>query len=308
VRVAFLGPEGTWSHEALLVAAPEGFEGFGLPSIRDVILAVRDGAVDRALAPADNALEGSVGPTIDTLALEAPDVVAVGEIVHPISHALIARSAIDLDAIHSVVSHPQASAQSARFLARELPGAAVLPASSTAEAVRLLAGRDAGVAALGSRAAAERFGAVVLRDGVEDESGNTTRFLWLERGAVAARAADANRDDPPAPEDERAGAGQGALRAPGDGPGGRPHRTILLWWGDGASTPGWLVDCLACFAERSINLTRIESRPHRGIRGEFMFLVDLDGDATRAPVSDALEALRLRADHVRVLGSFPTTG
>ena len=277
MRIGFLGPEGTWSHEALLAAQPADARPVPYRTIRSAIIAVRDGAVDRALVPIDNALEGSVGPTLDTLLFEAPGVVAVGEVVQPVSHALVAARAVALDAITSVHSHPQASAQSARFLAEELPQATVVTATSTAAAIQALGAAPEGVAALGSRAAAERYDAVVLRDAVEDVPGNSTRFLWLTREGGALR---------------RSPAGAG------------PCRTIVAWWGDAAATPGWLVACLGCFASRSINLTRIESRPHREIRAEYVFLVDLDGAAGTPQVDAALDELRTRADVVRVIGSY----
>ena len=296
--VGFLGPEGTWSHEALLAAggAGSGDVAIPFPTIRDTILAVRDGAVDRALVPIDNALEGSVGPTIDTLCLEAGDVVAVGEVVHPISHMLVAREELELDAITRVVSHPQASAQSARFLAVELPHATVVAATSTAEAVRALGEEPEGTAALGSVAAARRYGAVILREAVEDVAGNTTRFLWLASSREGAAPFAADADPLPA-----VSALPGAVTPPG----AAAHRTIVIWWGVGASTPGWLVACLSCFSSREINLTRIESRPHREVRGEFLFRVDLDGDAASPEVAAALEELGTHADRVRVVGSYP---
>jgi prephenate dehydratase len=285
VRVAFLGPEGTWSHEALLRAAPPEAHHVPYRTIRSAIIAVRDRAVDRALVPIDNALEGSVGPTLDTLLFEAPGVTAVGEVVQPVSHALVAAGDVPLSSITSVHSHPQASAQSARFLAEELPGATIVTATSTAAAIQALAAAPAGTAALGSRAAAERYDAVVLRDAVEDVPGNSTRFLWLTSAPTGSAA--------PGSAPVRGGSEASA------------HRTILAWWGDAAGTPGWLVACLGCFATRSINLTRIESRPHKEIRGEYVFLIDLDGAIGTPAVDEAVDELRRRADVVRVIGSYP---
>ena len=214
-------------------------------------MAVHDGAVDRAVVPIENSLEGPIGVTLDTLA-EEHDVTIVGELVLAVSPCLIAREPIELDAIERVVSHPQPLAQCARFLRDQLPAAEVVPAASTAEAVRIVAAERAPWAALGTRRAAELYGAAVLADGVEDEPGNATRFVWLAR--------DARRR---------------ARRRRG------PTKTSLAFWGSGDDSPGWLVRCLSEFAFRGVNLTKIESRPMRARLGHYRFFVDCEGDARR---------------------------
>lgn len=288
LRVGYLGPDGTHSHEAL--TALPGAGGWSLVpqgSIHAAVLAVQTGDVDRALVPIENSVEGSVNVTLDALALEATDVRIAGEVVHPVHHCLVARESIELDAVRVVLSHPQATAQCAEFLRRELPRAEIRTSSSTAEAVRAVAaGEDGepGRAALGSRAAAERYGAAVLRADVEDVAGNETRFAWLGPAGEAV--------EPPAPARDAADGGR--------------EKTALVWWGTGSATPGWLVRCLSEFAFRGVNLTRIESRPLReaGIR-EYMFFADLEGPADDAPLRDAIAGLRTQAGNVRVLGSFP---
>ena len=136
--------------------------------------------------PIENSLEGSVNATLDALAMETDDVVIVGEVVQPIRHCLIARTALELSEIETVVSHPQANAQCARFIRTRLPNARVLAGSSTADAVRMVADHDGPWAALGNRLAAERYGCLVLRAGVEDVADNETRFVWLARAGAAA--------------------------------------------------------------------------------------------------------------------------
>ena len=161
-----------------------------LPTIFDTVMAVHAGDVDRALVPIENSFEGSVNATLDALAMETEDVAIVGEVVHPIRHCLIASapssSSIEIEA---VVSHPQATAQCARFIRTRLPNARVLAGSSTADAVRLVAEHDGPWAALANRLAAERYGARVLRAGVEDVADNETRFVWLARVGHAAGGA-----------------------------------------------------------------------------------------------------------------------
>jgi prephenate dehydratase len=287
VRVAYLGPAGTFSQEALLASpGASAWEALPQPSVYDAVLAVHDGAADRALVPIENSLEGSVNATLDALAFEADDVVIVGELVHPVRHCLIAREAVPPESIRTVVSHPQASGQCARFIRTRLGAATVVPAASTADAVRLVAegdlpaGTPAPHAALGNRLAAELYGCEVILDGVEDAAGNATRFIW-----VAPRA-----DSTPS--------------GPAVTPSG-PAKTSLVFWGAGSVAPGWLVRCLSEFAFRGVNLTRIESRPLKQGLGSYVFFLDCEGSASAGPVADAIEGLRGQAEVVRVLGSYP---
>jgi len=169
MRAGYFGPEGTYTQEALLAdTAGLELETVPLPTIYDTVMAVHDGLVDTALVPIENSLEGSVNATLDALAMETDDVAIVGEVVQPIRHCLIARTSLELAEIETVVSHPQANAQCARFIRTRLPQARVLAGSSTADAVRVVAGHDGPWAALGNRLAAERYGCLVLRAGVED--------------------------------------------------------------------------------------------------------------------------------------------
>jgi prephenate dehydratase len=237
--------------------------------------------VDRALVPIENSLEGSVNATLDALAIETEDVAIVGEVVHPIRQCLIARTELALSEIEVVVSHPHASAQCARFIRSRLPRAQVLAGRSTAEAVRMVAASEQPWAALGNRLAALRYGCQVLRAGVEDVAGNETRFAWL-----------------------------GPTGAPPGMPGEQPApvglwKTAIVFWGAGSESPGWLVACLSEFADRNVNLTRIESRPRKQGLGRYMFFVDLEGRDSDPHVVNALTGLRAHAEALRVLGSFP---
>src|SRR5437588_6431838 len=219
MQVGYLGPEGTFTHEALIAATrgvrPGGPElgAVPLPTIYDTVMAVRSGDVERALVPIENSLEGSVNATLDALAMETEDVAIVGEVVHPIRHCLIARTPLELSEIEAVVSHPQANAQCARFIRTRLPNARVLAGSSTAEAVRVVAEHDGPWAALGNRLAAERYGCQVLRAGVEDVPDNETRFVWLAPAGTS----------PGGP-----GAGNAEIG---------PWKTAVVFWGVGADAP-----------------------------------------------------------------------
>jgi prephenate dehydratase len=282
MRVGYFGPEGTFTQEALIASVGEAeLELVPLATIYDTVMAVHDGTVDRALVPIENSLEGSVNATLDALAIETENVAIVGEVVHPISQCLIARTELQLSEIEVVVSHPHASAQCARFIRSRLPGAQVLAGSSTAEAVRMVAASEQPWAALGNRLAALRYGCQVLRAGVEDVAGNETRFAWL--GPVGAPSGT--------PGTER-------------GPLG-PWKTAIVFWGAGSESPGWLVACLSEFADRGVNLTRIESRPRRQGLGRYMFFVDLEGHDSEPAVGEALVRLGQHVEALRVLGSFP---
>jgi prephenate dehydratase len=280
MRVAYLGPPGTFSDDALrdavgdrladLEAAPE-------PTVLATIEAVAGGRADLALVPLENSTDGSVRATLDALAFDGPEVSIVGEYDAPITMSLIAARELELGEITKVISHPQPLAQSARFIRTELPAASSRAAASTAEAVREVSVSAEPWAALGTRSAAEIYGCVVLREGVEDSPDNVTRFIWVApRGVV--------------PEGE----GQ--------------WKTSLCFSELGADHPGALVEALTEFSSRSVNLNRIESRPLRRELGRYMFFVDLDGAAGDEDVAGAIGALRGKAENVHVLGSYPLGG
>lgn len=276
MRVAYLGPEGTNTHEALLAAArgDASVEPVPRATIYDCVIAVRDGSAERAFVPIENAAEGSVNATLDALAVETDDVEIVGESVYPIHTCLIASEPRELKDIETVISHPQATGQCAHFLRTRLPQAQVLAASSTADAVRTVARDGGGIAALGSRLAADIYGCEVLVAGVDDVAGNETRFVWL--GPAGTPTGDHG-----------------------------PFKTAIVFWGVGAEAPGWLVACLSELSSRGVNLTRIESRPRKQGLGRYMFFADLEGRDSESPVAEALTGLRTHVEHLRVLGSFP---
>jgi prephenate dehydratase len=296
----YLGPEGTFSEEALLGGVAAGMvTPVALETIRDAVMAVQERAVEWSLVPIENSIEGSVTVTLDTLAGEAGDVSIVGEVVLPVRHYLIAATPLELGRVGTVVSHPHVPGQCARFLHGQLSHARVVAASSTAEAVRLVAERDSALvnhapvdtatgdreperwAAIGTRLAAELYGCTVIAERIQDREDNETRFVWLAHG------------------DSSAGA------PPSSAPVGENSKTSLVFWGAGADRAGWLVLCLDEFARRAINLTKIESRPMRERLGHYMFFVDLEGSLAEPGVADALCGLRDLCERVRVLGSYP---
>jgi prephenate dehydratase len=277
VRIAYLGPAGTFTEDALgeALAPDEQFEPLRTPTVHDAILAVERGEAERALVPFENSIEGSVRSTLDTLAFDAQGVTIVGEHDFAVRAMLIAREPLELERVSAVLSHPQPLAQCARFLRESLPSAERRPVSSTAEAVRLVSESEEPWAAIGARAAVELYGCTVLREGIEDEANNVTRFVW-----IAAAGTE--------PE------------------GGGAWRTSLVFSELGEDHPGALVNALQEFSSRAVNLSRIESRPLRLELGRYMFFCDLEGSLSEPAVAEAVEALRGKAESVRILGSYPT--
>lgn len=277
MRIAYLGPAGTFTEDALGEAARgREFEPVRTATIHDAILAVQAGEVERALVPIENSIEGSVRPTLDTLAFEADAVTVVGEYDYRVRVHLIAREGVEVEQVEAVLSHPQPLAQCARFLRSELPEVEQRAVSSTAAAVRMVSESQRPWAALGARAAAGLYGCALLREGVEDESGNVTRFVWI------------------APAGTEAGEGTN-------------WKTSLVFAELGEDHPGALVNALSEFSSRGVNLSRIESRPLRQQLGRYMFFCDLEGPAEDPEVAAAIAALRTKAESVRLLGSYPVS-
>jgi prephenate dehydratase len=275
MKVAFLGPAGTFTEDALEEAAPEAeIEPLRMATIHDAILAVERGEADRALVPIENSIEGSVRQTLDTLAFDTERVTIVGEHDFAVHAHLITRKPIELAEVAAVLSHPQPLAQCARFLREQLGGVERRSVSSTAEAVRMVSESTRPWAAIGARSAAEFYDCTVLREGIEDEPENVTRFVWI------------------APD---------GTDAVGEG----PWKTSLVFSELGEDHPGALVEALQVFSSRQINLSRIESRPLRQGLGRYMFFCDLEGALEDEVVGEAIDGLRAKAESVRVLGSYP---
>jgi prephenate dehydratase len=268
-RVAYLGPEGTNSHDAALASYGETATLVPFSDIPTAVAAVGAQIVDQAIVPIENSTEGSVTITLDLLiAADAPPV--VGEMVLAVRHHLIARPGAQLNDIERVVSIAQASAQCRNFLRDHLPGAQVFPALSTAAAVATCVYSER-LAAIGTEAAARLYAMEVIAADIQDNADNATRFVILGRD--------------------------------------RPHPTgrdrTSLVFSLAADRPGGLLAALRPFAERSINLSRIESRPTKATLGNYWFLIDCEGHVEDPPVADAVDEVRRIAVELRVLGSYP---
>jgi prephenate dehydratase len=269
---SYLGPEGTFAEQAARVLTP-GDELRSAMSVHAAIAALRAGEVDAACVPVENSVEGSVPATLDAMAQGQP-VLAVAEAVLPIQFSVLVRPGTGAADVRTVATHPHAAAQVRTWVCTHLPSAAtVLTPSTSAAAVAVLDGQaDAAVCA---PVAVRHYPLTELATGVHDQGDAETRFLLLRHpGAVP----------PPTGTD----------------------RTSLV--AVAAHRPGALLEVLAEFALRGINLTRIESRPMKAKLGEYQFFLDCEGHVAEDAVGDALAELHRRCTWVRFLGSYPRIG
>lgn len=269
--VAYLGPQGTFTEEALQVwPGLEYRESVPFPTVEEAILAVEDNLADKAVVPIENSIEGSVNATLDSLAFET-GVLIQGEMARRVEHFLLAKEGVTLESIERVVSHPQASAQCRRHLSELLPGVELEAANSTSEAALRVSWSDEPLAAIGSRLAADLYGLAVVAEGMEDHPDNRTRFVLL-----------------------------GKEKMP---PTGRDKTSLVCFIYQ--DRPGMLLQILQEFAFRYINLTKIESRPTKKTLGEYCFFIDCEGHEEDEVLTSALKCLSCKLPEVKHLGSYP---
>ncbi|HET8621483.1 MAG TPA: prephenate dehydratase [Acidimicrobiales bacterium] len=276
-RIGFLGPEGTFTEQALLSQTDLAAHPLvALPSIPDVLRAVETGEVDLGFVGIENSIEGAVTVTVDALAFET-DLLIQREVVMGVQMNLLARSGVGLPDVRRVLSIPVASAQCRSFLQRELPGSSLVPTSSTAEAAMLVAGaeHDGHTAAIAPAVAAKVYGLDVLASEIEDHPDNATRFVVVSRAGIPA-------------------------------PTGHDKTSVVIF--QRTDRPGSLLTILQEFAARSINLTKLESRPTKKGLGHYCFLIDLEGHIGDELVADCLRDLKSKVEDVKFLGSYPAAG
>lgn len=277
VRVAFPGEPGAFAEEAVLTFFGGDVEALPVPSWRAVFEAVREGSVDAGTVAIESSLAGSIRETYDLLnEFYDEGIRIVGEASVPVRLALLALPGQSLDWIERVYSHAQALAQADEFLrGRDWQ---VMTTYNTAGAARMIAdGRERRAGAIASPRVAALYGLEILADNVQAGDDNRTRFAILARES--------------SPAADRAGRIEG------------PRRTTLVF--AVRNVPGSLHRCLGAFADRGVNLSRLESRPARTARWEYVFWVDLDADAAEPACAAAIEDLRADAQMVRILGSYP---
>jgi len=275
-RIAFLGPEGTFSEEALFsVPILAKAEPVAMSTIADALDAANSGEVDAAFVPIENSIEGTVSATLDHLVFDAELFIQL-EHVLDIHLDLLAPAGTDLAAIRRVVSIPVALAQCRRFLHERLNGAELVYTTSTAEAARLVGeAQPDGTGALAPAIAGRLYGLETVVEQVEDHPGNQTRFVMVARGVLS----------PPTGHD----------------------RTSLVCFQQ-ADRPGNLHQILGQFAARNLNLTKIESRPTKLGLGDYCFVIELEGHLSDEVVGDCLKQLHSELASVKFLGSYPAFG
>jgi prephenate dehydratase len=274
--IAFLGPEGTFSEEALLsVPSLAHAEPVAMATIADCLDAAHRREVDAAFVPIENSIEGTVSASLDHLVFDVELFIQL-EHVLDVHLDLLAPAGTNIGDIHRVISIPVALAQCRRFLQDRLHGVRLVHASSTAEAARLVgeAGPD-GTGAIAPALAGRLYGLETIARAVEDHAGNQTRFVLVARGLVP----------PPTGHD----------------------RTSLVCFQQ-ADRPGNLHQILGQFAARNLNLTKIESRPTKLGLGDYCFVIELEGHLSDEVVGDCLKELHSKLASVKFLGSYPAFG
>ena len=275
VRVAYFGPAGTFSEEALLTQSDlAAGERTPFAAVPEVIAAVERGQADGGVVPIENMIEGSVSVTLDTLAFDS-DLLIQREIDLPVSLNLCARPGVALADVRTVVSFPHAIAQCRGWMAKKIPNAEPRASHSTSDAAREVSrSKRTDLAAICNALAAEIYGLDVLASEIEDHPENQTRFVLVGRGVPA--------------------------------PTGHDKTSIVCF--QRADRPGSLLSILQEFAARAINLTKLESRPTKRGLGDYCFFMDCEGHIADEVVADALRNLAAKQAEVKFLGSYPVGG
>lgn len=274
ISIAHLGPNGTYAEQAALayvnwVRQKTGQEAIlcPYPSIAQTVRAVDQGEVDLAVVPVENSIEGSVAVTLDTL-WQLDKLQIQLALVLPIAHALLSH-AQSLESIQTVYSHPQALAQCQGWLEQFLPNVQLIATNSTTEALQQLE-HDCTISAIASLRASQLYNLPILASGINDYPDNCTRFWVLAQSQPQIKGAS--------------------------------HTTLAF--SVRANVPGALVKPLQVFAERGINLSRIESRPSKRSLGDYLFFIDLEADANSALVQSALAELATYTEILKLFGSY----
>lgn len=264
--VGYLGPEGTFTHQAALMLFGNGAVLKGVDAIEDVFELVEKGECEQGVVPVENSYEGSVGITLDLFNRYQTSICA--EFYLSIIHNLLSRES-NISGIKRIYSHPQAVAQCRGWLRKNLPDIPLAEVSSTSYAAKLAA-TEQETGAIGSDFAAETYNLNILNKNIEDNRDNVTRFLVIGHKLTE--------------------------------PTGRDKTSVLFLL---KHEPGTLYKCLSVLAERKVNMTRIESRPVKTKSWEYLFFVDLEGHCGEANIREALQDMEEHCEFIRTLGSYP---
>jgi chorismate mutase/prephenate dehydratase len=268
LKVAFLGPEGTFTQQAVLKHFGHSVRALALPTVDEVFQEVEAASADFGVVAIENSTEGTITNTLDRFLASSLHI--CGEVELRVHHCLMGKMD-SFAGVARVCAHSQALAQSRGWLNENVPDAERVPVASNAEGARR-ARDEKGTAAIAGEIAAEVYGLRILAAQIEDRADNTTRFLVLGRKLLSASGED---------------------------------RTTLLLSARDTQKPGALQRLLQPLARHGISMSRIESRPSRRRKWEYVFFVDIDGHADDAHVKKALAALKKQASLFRVLGSYP---
>ncbi|MGB3185419.1 MAG: prephenate dehydratase [Ornithinimicrobium sp.] len=269
--VAYLGPSGTFTEQAVNALVEAESATRAVPSVKQAMDEVVNGQVEGAVVPFENSVEGSVSATLDALIRGEP-LVITGEAHVTVRFALMAQPGAQIDTVRRVATHPHAEAQTREWLAAHAPDAVILPESSTARAAELVASGEYD-AAIAAPLAAQRHHLEVLHDDIADRPGAITRFVRLSRPVP-----------PPTPTGADITTLVGFLR----------H-----------NHPGALLELLQQFVSRGIDLTRLESRPTGEALGQYCFAIEANGHISESRMAEALTGLHRTCADVRYLGSYP---
>jgi prephenate dehydratase len=275
-RVAFLGPPGTFTEEALLTQSDlAGAELVPMRSMPDVLAAAQSGQADLGFVALENSIEGTVNVSLDTLIFGA-DLLIQREVVLPVRLNLLAPPGTALGDVRRVVSFPHATAQCREWFARNAPGVELVASNSTAEAVQEVGKqRPPATAAVGTALAAELYGLDVVAADIEDHADNATRFVLVAPSGIPR-------------------------------PTGHDKTSVVCFQRD--NRPGSLHAILGQFSARNLNLTKLESRPTKRGLGDYCFIIDLEGHIADELVADCLRDLRSKLPDLKFLGSYPAAG
>jgi len=266
LNVAFLGPLGTFSHQATLKCFGDAIQLLPLASIKEVLNAVSQGNADFCIVPIENSYEGIVTTTLDQL--DQSELSVCNEILLPVHHYLLS-SSTDASEITQIYSHPQALAQCQLWLEKNFPHAALFPAKSSAQAC-MLAANEVSTAAIAGEFSLSKYNLNVIAKYIEDESDNTTRFYVMGKQLTK--------------------------------PSGQDKTSILMTI---PHKSGALVEVLDKFAANGINLTLLQSRPCKKQAWEYIFFLEMEGHQAEASIQKALHGLNNDQGLFKILGSFP---
>ncbi|OPZ86567.1 MAG: Prephenate dehydratase [Firmicutes bacterium ADurb.Bin419] len=271
LRIGYLGPKGTFSHEAMLEyqKGNNDFIGVDYNTISEIVNAVHKDEIDEGIVPIENSLEGAINATMDTLATDV-ELIIKAEIVIAVKQNLIARKETKWEQIKYILSHPQPIGQCRKYLDEKFSGATIKFTYSTAEAAREVAEGSFDMAAIGSATAAKVYGLDIKAEGIQDSQNNFTRFVVLSKTAAKKTCS---------------------------------NKTSIVFSTE--DKPGSLYRVLDIFSLWDINMTRIESRPAKNELGKYIFFIDLKGHVEDEDIRDALTMVKRKASFYKFLGSYP---